>query len=369
MKTDQLEYDLPRELIATRPVEPRDSARMLVYHRRRDVVEHRRVRDLCDLLRPGDLMIFNNTAVVPARFRARRADTGGRVDGLFLEARPTPAGEEWEMMLSAGGRLAAGVVIDLLDHAGEPSVHRVWLTEPARPVFRGVLESRSTTEQVLNEIGLTPLPPYILRARDHRTEEDDGEFDDALDRRWYQTVYADFDRRRSVAAPTAGLHFTPELLKRLEKTGVERRNITLHVGPGTFQPISTDTLEAHRMHEEAFEIDPDLFARIESVRAAGGRVIAVGTTTVRALESIDRARALAAPPGSPITGRTDLMIAPPYQFRWIDGLMTNFHLPRSTLLALVAAVVGLDRLLALYHEAVAQRYRFYSYGDAMLILP
>ncbi|MCH7573482.1 MAG: S-adenosylmethionine:tRNA ribosyltransferase-isomerase, partial [Planctomycetes bacterium] len=222
-------------------------------------------------------------------------------------------------------------------------------------------------DAVLEVVGLTPLPPYILRARGVRG---DRSVDDAQDRSWYQTVYADPDQGRSVAAPTAGLHFTPELLQTLLGKGVERLEISLNIGPGTFKPITTPTLETHDMYWECYEVPSETLESLNAIqdrKKAGesGRLFAVGTTSVRTLESLPDPL----PVHESLTGTTDLFIAPPYDFRFVDGLLTNFHLPRSTLLALVAALVGLERLLAVYEQAIREGYRFYSYGDAMLILP
>ncbi len=350
LATQELDYPLPPELIATRPVRPRDAARMLVVTRSGDGIEHARVRDLPDYLRAGDAMVFNTTAVAPARFRGRRSGTGGRVEGLFVEH---AGDQQWVVMLRSNGRLHAGDRIDLLDRDGGESPHRLELLEPHS---EGWIVAVPGPADVLDRVGLTPLPPYILKARDGRQIADD------LDRTWYQTVYADPAQRRSVAAPTAGLHFTDDLLARLDAAGVGRIDVTLHVGPGTFRPITAATLAGHTMHAEHYRVEPEAIAALQ---ATTGRVFAVGTTAVRTLESLPDPL----PPDVAISGCTDMLIAPPYEPRNFSGLLTNFHLPRSTLVALVGAVVGLDRLKAVYAEAVQQRYRFYSYGDAMLILP
>jgi len=360
MKTDLLHYNLPEELIATRPAEPRDSARLLVVRLRSDAIEHRHVRDLPDLLRPGDCLIFNNTAVLPARFLAVRADTGAQIEGLFVEIHDDG---QWRVMLRSNGRLRAGLVVTLLDRNEQRSSHRISLIERIESDWIVRVESGLPAEQVLGEIGLTPLPPYIRRARHGESVPDD------LDRRWYQTIYAEDSARGSIAAPTAGLHFTPELLHRLVQCGIERLELTLHVGPGTFKPVTAASLEEHAMHEERFEVPAHVLRRVRDLRGRGGRAIAVGTTSARALESIGAGEVDVPDHDDSIIRGTRLMIFPPFQFRWINGLLTNFHLPRSTLLALVAAMVGMDRLHAIYREAIERKYRFYSYGDAMLILP
>ncbi len=354
LATESLDYHLPQQLIATRPAQPRDAARMLVVSRSDERIEHVRVRDLPDYLRAGDTLVFNTTAVMPARFRGRRAGSGGRVEGLFVE----PTGEEqWVVMLRCNGRLHPGDRIELLDRDGESSAHGLQLLETHA---EGWTVTVPGGREVLDRVGLTPLPPYILKARDG------SEIADDQDRAWYQTVYADPSQRHSVAAPTAGLHFTDDLLARLATSGVNRVDVTLHVGPGTFRPITAPTLAGHAMHAEHYSVAP---AAIAALQSTDGRIFAVGTTAVRTLESLPEPLPAAASLDGPIRGCTDLLIAPPYEPRNFVGLLTNFHLPRTTLLALVGAVVGLDRLKAVYAEAVKREYRFYSYGDAMLILP
>lgn len=374
LRADELEYELPSHLIATRPATPRDSARMLVLRRSDDVIEHRQVRDLPEYLQAGDALVFNNTAVLPARLIGRRADTGGRVEGLFLhETGSRDDRPLWQVMLRSGGRLREGHRIELLNALGQPSGYSFKLRERQEAEWIVHLEQAVQTQTALDAAGWTPLPPYILKARG------DAAFVDADDRSWYQTVFADAARRQSVAAPTAGLHFTPELLRRLAQQGVERIDVTLHVGAGTFKPVTAESLDQHRMHSERYEVSPAALEALHRIKkcsseGSGGRILAVGTTSVRTLESLPSPLPTQhAESGgqlcSPVAGLTDLMIAPPYTFKLTDGMLTNFHLPRSTLLALVGAMVGLDRLKAIYREAIARGYRFYSYGDAMLILP
>ncbi|MFG0327056.1 MAG: tRNA preQ1(34) S-adenosylmethionine ribosyltransferase-isomerase QueA [Phycisphaerales bacterium JB037] len=376
MRTDELDYHLPDELVATRPADPRDSARLLVISRSDpDRLEHRTVRDLPDLLAPGDLAVFNRSRVVHARFLGHRTDTMGRVEGLFLRE-PEPG--VWVAMLKArrfrpGTRLAlraaaspatspadfpptSGYELELLERADEPGA---WLlrVHPA---------DAPNSLEVLDRVGLPPLPPYIRAAR-ARAGDPASQLDDP---RWYQTVYA--SEPGSVAAPTAGLHFTPELLDALTDRGVARAEVTLHVGTGTFKPVETDILEDHPMHTEWCSIPRATLEAIRARRAGGsGCVLAIGTTSARTLEGF--AQLEARHPGEPLPDHleTDILISPGYAWRWTDALLTNFHLPRSTLLAMVAALLpeGIERLLEVYRVAVAERYRFYSFGDAMLVLP
>jgi len=355
IKVEDLDYDLPPQLIATQPVEPRDSSKLLVMYRSKDEIEHSHVRNLPDYVGQGDALVFNRTSVLPARFLGQRVNTGGRIEGLFVNAVDET---HWTVMLKSNGKLRSGQVIELRDNARKLYVHKLELIEQ-RPEgwLVGLLDSKYGTA-ILNEVGLTPLPPYILKARkDNRTK-----IADSQDRQWYETTFADPDERRSVAAPTAGLHFTPDLLHRLDQKGVQRLDIVLDIGLGTFQPIKTKTIDQHEIHTEQFTVPNKT---LEALRKNDSRVIAVGTTVVRALESLPKPL----PSSEAIASSTKLLIAPPYQFKHIDGMLTNFHLPRSTLLALVGAMVGLERIKAVYSEAVDRKYRFYSYGDAMLILP
>jgi len=359
MRTDALDYELPPGRIATRPADPRDAARLMCCHRDTGEVHHHHVRDLPGLgvLAPGDLLIVNQTRVIPAAFTAVRRDTGGKVGGLYLRA---PDSEHWRVMLEARGTLRAGERIDLDAHAHasltliERADGGEWLVQ---------YDSDEPTETLLARIGAPPLPPYITRSR--RADDEPEAQPDDVDR--YNTVFA--QDSGSVAAPTAGLHFTPALLSQLEQMGVRRASVTLHVGRGTFEPVRSDMLEAHRMHEEWVRVPGETIAAIQQARAQGGRILAVGTTTVRALESLPEPIDAAA---DGFTTSTSLFIHPDagFRFRFTDRLMTNFHLPRSTLLAMVASLpdVGLDRLMGWYRTAIDADYRFYSFGDAMLIL-
>lgn len=371
LRTADLDYELPEAAIAVRAAEPRDSARLLVISRSDPSrIEHRTVRDLPDLLHPADVLVFNTTRVLRARLLGRRADTGGRVEGLYLEdgAGPPPGALRWRVLLR-GRRMKPGVIIELDRADGTASGVSLRLLEagPDEPgsweaEVHGFVDSGAPSAAVLEAIGATPLPPYILKARRHQGLE----IADRQDRARYQTVFAAGQTDAvgpggSVAAPTAGLHFTAELLARLRERGVTRADVELHVGTGTFRPVETEFVEQHPMHREWCAMDEGTIAAVE----AAERVIAVGTTSARTLESFaasDRAaRAI----------ETRLLITPGYEWRWVDGLLTNFHLPRSTLLAMVAALLpeGVPRLLDLYRLALREGYRFYSYGDAMLVLP
>ncbi|MBI1336308.1 MAG: tRNA preQ1(34) S-adenosylmethionine ribosyltransferase-isomerase QueA [Phycisphaera sp.] len=368
MRTDELDYNLPESLIATTPAEPRDSARLMVVHRDSGRIEHRHVRDLPGLgvLKTGDLMVTNQTRVVQALFEATRTQTGGRVGGLYLEEVPGEVNEvsgvkRWRVMLESRGTLRVGEGLTLCDGTVMQLVEK---HNAGR--WEALVHSTLPSFELLDRVGRTPLPPYLRQQRRlrHTAEVQPS------DTQRYNTVYA--HEPGSVAAPTAGLHFTPGLLASLESCGVHRASVTLHVGTGTFAPVRTDTLEDHTMHFERYRVPPEVCAGIKRVRREKGRILCVGTTTVRTLESL--------PPegswdGHAIEGRTDLFIHPEavakgFRFRFTDMLLTNFHLPRSTLLAMVGSLpgVGLDNLKAWYQTAITERYRFYSYGDAMLIV-
>ena len=330
------------------------------------MLEHRAFRDLPEYLQPSDTLVFNTTSVLPARLVGRRLDSGGAIGGLFLGERERGC---WQVMLRSNGKLRAGIRIGLLDQAGaERAV--IELLERADEGWLVALDGEASPVDVLGSVGRVPLPPYIDRARQTGGVGIENEADEL----WYQTVYADPSKSASVAAPTAGLHFTTELLDTLSSRGIGRADVVLHVGAGTFKPIDTDDLSNHAMHEEFFEIPAETAAGLASTRENGGRRIMVGTTAVRSSENLTPEVADAAQEQG-LTGATDLFITPGYDFVQTDGLITNFHLPRSTLLALVGALLeadgrdGIDRLLAIYAEAIERGYRFFSYGDAMLILP
>jgi len=343
----QYDYELPRELIAQTPAVCRSDARLLVADRQTGTLDHRHIRDLPEILQPGDCLVLNNTRVVPARLIGRREATGGHWEGLFLESSPDGL---WRLMCKTRGKLQPGDRIALWHHeGGEDVVLQLGAKQPdgtwiARPLTAG------DAVALLERVGRVPLPPYIRKGRMTPS-----------DRENYQTVFAQVPG--AVAAPTAGLHFTAALLDRLAQQGVESCRLTLHVGPGTFRPITAESLAKHRMHSEWGCIGQEAIDRIEACRRRGGRVVAVGTTSVRVLET-------AAADGTlrPFSGRTDLFIRPPYRFRAVDALLTNFHLPRTTLLVLVRTFGGDELIRRAYDEAIREQYRFYSYGDAMLIL-
>ncbi|MFN4232389.1 MULTISPECIES: tRNA preQ1(34) S-adenosylmethionine ribosyltransferase-isomerase QueA [Thermus] len=344
MSLEAYDYHLPPELIAQEGVEPRDRARMLVVWREGPFrAEHRQVKDLPEYLRPGDILVLNESKVIPARLLAQRP-TGGKVEVLLVRER---APGVWEALVGPGRKAKPGTRLRFVSPRDLRLVPD--LEAEVVGVEEGgvrILRFQGDLVAHLEEVGEVPLPPYIK-----------GRV--PLER--YQTVYA--KRPGSVAAPTAGLHFTPELLARLEAMGVELRFLTLHVGPGTFRPVKGDP-EKHEMHPEPFEVPQETARAINRAKEEGRRVVAVGTTVVRALESAFR-EGVGVVPGA---GETRLFIRPPYTFRAIDALFTNFHLPRSTLLMLVAAFLGYEKTMEAYRLAVAKGYRFYSLGDAMLIL-
>lgn len=353
MDVAELDYTLPEELIAQRPAERRGAARLLVLDRVDGSLAHRSVQDLPELVRPA-LWVVNDTRVIPARLLAHK-ETGGKVELLLLE-RASPPGdvERWVAMGRASKPLRAGAELTILPRSGEVAPERAGRLF-ARVLERGAdgrleLELRAAggVEAALEWAGHVPLPPYIRRPPE------------AADRARYQTVFA--ERPGAVAAPTAGLHFDRELLDRMEAMGHRFARVTLHVGPGTFRPVKTLRLEDHPMHVERYVVSESTARAIEEARRDETPVIAVGTTVVRTLESAFDGDAVRAGEGA-----TDLFVRPPYVFRAFDGLLTNFHLPRSTLLALVMAFAGVHSTRRAYAEAVAHRYRFFSYGDAMLI--
>ncbi len=344
------QYDLPKRLIAQEPSLRRDESRLLFMDRKGGSLSHHRFLDLPGLLTPGDLLVINDTRVVPARLYGRK-ETGGRVEILVLDAaengRPESAARRCLLKSSKGPR--AGTRIDF----GEG----VWGTVEeveSDGIVRMVFSGTGDPDSLMTERGVMPLPPYIRRTRDDPRA--------ALDRDRYQTVYA--GGRGAVAAPTAGLHFTADLLERLDSAGIARVPLTLHVGHGTFRPVRSRDIREHSVGQESYRILPETAEAVNRARSRGQRVIAVGTTVVRTLETVSDNDGRIAPG----RGTTGLMITPGYRFRAVDGLITNFHLPGSSLLFLVSAFAGLERTLNAYRAAVTEQYRFYSYGDAMLIL-
>ena len=335
-------YDLDADLIAQSPITPRDAARMLVYDRATKRVAHEHFSDLDRYLRPGDLLMLNTTRVLPARLHPCRLDTGAQVELLLLRAR-TPG--LWETLVRPGKRLRPGTRVGWED--GTKATVSERLPEGARLVSF----SREVDLGWLEAVGSMPLPPYIRRP----ANPEDAEA--------YQTVYA--SAPGAVAAPTAGLHFTDALLARLDALGVRRASLVLHVGPGTFRPVRCDDIREHPMDQEYYEVSADALEALRAARREGGRIVAVGTTTVRTLETLAETGQIEAT--TEVSGWTRMFIHPPYRFRLLDALITNFHLPESTLLMLVSAFAGREETLALYRQAVERRYRFYSYGDAMLL--
>jgi S-adenosylmethionine:tRNA ribosyltransferase-isomerase len=349
MKTEALDYHLPEELIAQQPAKSRSGSRLLVLERRSGHISDSRFAKIGEYLHAGDCLVLNDTKVLAARFFARRK-TGGKLEGLFLEQ---PDKSVWEVMLKGLGKVKTGERIRLKDISGEDFCCAEVVEKKGDGKCLLRIEAEGKAEEMLEGIGFPPLPPYIKRDTDLRQA--------AKDRQRYQTVYA--RHLGAVAAPTAGLHFTKELIRQLERRGTKVAYITLHVGEGTFKPVTADRIEGHKIHPERFSIDAKNARIINEAREKGGRIIAVGTTSVRAIEAAAKDSTVTA-----TSGQTELFIVPGYRFKMVDAMVTNFHLPRSTLLALVAAFTGLDTILAAYNHAINQRYRFYSYGDAMLII-
>ncbi len=349
-----IEYTLPPELVAQEPLNRRVDARLMVVNREQETIEHHYIRDLPQLLRLGDRLVLNDTKVIPAQLRGLRTQTGGRWQGLFLG---TNEAGDWKIVCKTRGRLQPLEKITLIDRDGQPSV-QLWLLEQAgdgewlaRP------ESELPAFELLDSLGRVPLPPYIRGGQMVDTDVQD-----------YQTVFA--RSPGAVAAPTAGLHFTKELLKAIEQSGVVFSSVTLHVGRGTFRPIDVEDLSQHPMHSEWVDLSETAACEINESRQAGQRIIAIGTTVTRVLESV-AAKLAEGAEGSTLDrwqGETDLFIRPPYEFKAVDAMLTNFHFPRTTLLLLVQALGGSELIRAAYEEAIREEYRFYSYGDAMLIV-
>jgi S-adenosylmethionine:tRNA ribosyltransferase-isomerase len=346
MHTSDFDYFLPQELIAQSPVEPRDSSRLLVLDRASSSLQHRVFHDLVEFLRPGDLLVANRSRVIPARLLGVKASTGTSVEMLLL--RPSPYATsvtEWEVLLKPARRLKVGARLSFGE--GELAAEVLSINDLGVRTVR--LESREPLDGLIDRLGRAPLPPYIHGY--------------AGDPERYQTVYSDV--RGSAAAPTAGLHFTPELMERIRRLGARFAFVTLHIGIDTFRPVQEEDPTQHPMHREYYEVSEAVAEEVSAARREGRRVIAVGTTSVRVLESASTEES----PSTlkPGTGWTQLFIYPGYRFKMVDALVTNFHLPRSTLVMLVSALAGKESLLGAYHEAVEQRYRFFSFGDAMFI--
>jgi S-adenosylmethionine:tRNA ribosyltransferase-isomerase len=345
MRLADFDYDLPPELIAQEPAARRDQSRLLVLRRAGGGLAHHAFADLPELLAPGDLVVLNDTRVVAARLVGRRLRTQGKWEGLFVRERP---GGLWELLVQTRGKLAPGETLQAGSPAGGLGLELVEKVPPGRWLVRP--GEGGPFALVLARHGQVPIPPYIRKGR--AGPEDAGR---------YQTLHACHDG--AVAAPTAGLHFTPEVMEALARRGVGHAFVTLHVGPGTFQPVKVEDVRRHRVEPEWGELPAAAARAVAEARSRGGRVVAVGTTTVRVLESAALARG-----GEGWQGLAELTICPPFSFRVVDALVTNFHLPRSSLLLLVSAFAGVEAVRAAYREAVRRRYRFYSYGDAMLVL-
>lgn len=364
MNLDEFDFELPPDRIATHPAHPRDSARLLVMARVSGALRHTRFDHILGDLRPGDCLVVNDSKVIPARLKGLRSG-GGRAEALLIA--PDSRGG-WQAMVKPARKIRRGDQIALTPRTDGAEAWLVIEEEGSEGSRRVRVETSLAEASFLNIFGHVPLPPYIVAARKANesrdfgapaADPDDRELEDRED---YQTVYA--DAPGSVAAPTAGLHFTPALLDRIRAAGIEIRRVTLHVGPGTFAPVKTENVEGHVMHSERYEIDAAEAEAIEAARRdPSRRIVAVGTTATRTLEACVRRHGSIVPAGE----ETDLMIAPGFQFQAIDALITNFHLPRSTLLMLVSAFAGREHVLRAYAEAIREGYRFYSYGDAMLI--
>ena len=340
MKTSDFYYDLPQELIAQTPVEPRDTSRLMVCHRDTGVREHKIFRDVIDYLNPGDVLVINQTRVIPARLYGVKEGTGGAIEFLLLRRLNLT---DWEVILKPGKKAKPGA--RFVFGEGELVAEVLSMAEDGGRTVR--FEYEGVFEDVLDRLGQMPLPPYIHEKLEDRTR--------------YQTVYAKVDG--SAAAPTAGLHFTPELLERVKEKGIEVVPVLLHVGLGTFRPVKEEDLSNHHMHSEYYEVTPEQAERINAARARGGRIVCVGTTSVRTLETVATEDGIVHP-GS---GFTQIFITPGVKIKAVDALITNFHLPQSTLLMLISALMGRENALAAYETAVEERYRFFSFGDAMMI--
>ena len=340
MNVSDFYYDLPEELIAQTPIEKRDESRLMVLDRAKQTIEHKTFKDIIDYLEPGDCLVRNNTKVIPARLYGKKS-TGAKIEFLLLNR---IQGDIWECIVRPGHKLKPGTEVEFGDGILKATVLDVMEggTRKVEFKYEGIFN------EILDKIGLMPLPPYI-----HESLKDNDR---------YQTVYAKYEG--SAAAPTAGLHFTPELFEKIKEKGVDVANVTLHVGIGTFRPVKVENVEEHHMHSEHFYIKQEDVDKINNAKRNGKRVIAVGTTSCRVLETIADEDGMV----KPTEGDTQIFIYPGYKFKCLDGLVTNFHLPESTLIMLVSALAGRDYIMKAYHEAVKEKYRFFSFGDAMLIL-
>jgi S-adenosylmethionine:tRNA ribosyltransferase-isomerase len=342
LRTDDFDYDLPQELIAQIPIEPRDTSRLLVLNRQTGTIEHRYFQDILSFLQAGDVMVFNDSRVIPARLSAKKSGSGGNVEILLLK-RLEP--NHWETLVKPGRRVKKGTLLELVDD----NRNIVVAAEVTEEGENGMRIIKFSDESLLAELGQVALPPYIHEPLQNQNR--------------YQTVYA--NQKGSVAAPTAGLHFTDELLAKIKAKGVQCCFVTLHVGLDTFRPVQEDNPREHRIHQEFGLVPAATAEAINQAKQSGKRVICVGTTSVRLVEAAAQKNNS---PVQPFEGWVDLFILPGYQFRVVDAMVTNFHLPKSTLLMLVSAFAGKDLIDKAYRTAIAEKYRFYSFGDAMLIL-
>ncbi len=340
MKVSDFNYELPKELIAQHPYDKRDEARLMVLDKNNQTIENRTFKDVIEYLEPGDCLVINNTKVIPARLFGKK-DTGANVEFLLLNR---IEGDTWEAMVKPGNKLKPGTKVLFGNGILKATVLEVLEGGNRKVEF----EYEGIFNEILDEIGLMPLPPYITEA----TKEDTKK---------YQTVYAKYDG--SAAAPTAGLHFTKELLEKIKQKGVEVANVTLHVGIGTFRPVKVETVEEHQMHSEHYYIKKEDVDKINKTKEMGRKVIACGTTSCRVLESVADENGFV----KEVEGDTNIFIYPGYKFKCIDSLITNFHLPESTLIMLVSSLAGKDFILKAYNEAVKEKYKFFSFGDAMII--
>jgi len=342
MKTSDFYYDLPQELIAQNPIEPRDSSRLLVYDRNNDKIEHKIFRDILDYLTPNDVLVINNTKVIPARIYGIKRETGARIEFLLLKRENL---NEYEILAKPGKKVPVGTIVDFSDNLSAKIIEE-------RPEIGGkkveFIVKEGTLEAELDRIGEMPLPPYIKEKLKNKDR--------------YQTVYADIPG--SSAAPTAGLHFTNDLLEKVKAKGVIVEEVLLEVGLGTFRPVSVEKIEEHHMHSEKIIVSKETAERLNEYKKQGKRIIAVGTTSVRTLESIavEKGKVESA------ERETSIFIYPGYEFKFVDAIITNFHLPESTLIMLISAFAGRENTLKLYETAVKEKYRFFSFGDAMFLM-
>ncbi len=341
MKVSDFNYELPEELIAQHPYDKRDEARLMLLNKKEEKIEHKLFKDVIDYLNPGDCLVINNTKVIPARLYGKK-DTGAKVEFLLLKRIEN---DTWEAMVRPGNKLKPGSKVIFGEGLLKATVDEILEGGNRKVTF----EYNGIFNEILDEIGLMPLPPYITEASREDNEK-------------YQTVYAKYDG--SAAAPTAGLHFTEELLEKIKQKGVEIANVTLHVGIGTFRPVKVETVEEHEMHSEHYYIKKEDAEKINKAKLGGHRVIAVGTTSCRVLESVSDEKGLV----KEVEGDTSIFIYPGYTFKCIDSLITNFHLPESTLIMLVSTLAGKDFIMKAYNEAVENKYKFFSFGDAMIII-